>query len=138
MQLYLEAENKTKAKYTPDWIQVCVNGKEYTFDIQGTIGYNVGLNCRVKGDLILWTLGYHDQLTLDYYERVYPDIVLTDADIAMMLKKAQEIVVGVYSQDAEELKTDLLFPGVGTFCWFDNVKKEENEVQFNFVPELNI
>ena len=65
--MYLYGESKLEIGYTPDWIRFEHDDEEWTFDIQGDIDYDPNrLNCRIKGELIPWTLvrdGY--EITLD-------------------------------------------------------------------------
>lgn len=147
MRLYLSAENKTEIKYTPDWIQMTVDNKEMTFDIQGWIDYGEGLQCRCKADLVPWVLcDLDNDDEIDLYD--IEDYNLTPTEIYDWFEKGRDFLVGVYPQEPNDLETEEDYKmfwdkvhddkfGVGDGEFDIMVDGELKQFEFNFEVEFN-
>ena len=132
MRLYLYAQSKNGIGYTPDTLTIEAEGKEYEYDILGSVDFDdKGLNCEVKGDLeirdnetdefremteeeekqLLWLLsGFTKDKTIKIY--VYP----------AHEENSQEWVDSVNNDELTEANAELQF------------SKEGISVEFGFTP----
>ena len=154
MRLYLNADSKTGAGYTPDWLKVPYqdgnNEFELTLDIWGETDYDrTGLNCRTKGELLPWTLinlttGAETDfsgLSKEEVEKMLPVEKLAEI---LHRASAEERVftVGIFpvnctnSGEASVYKADVISNGEGSCELHDGNKVYE--IKFRFDTELNL
>lgn len=146
MRLYLNAESKNNIGYTPDWIQVYFEEKEFvynlTLDIQGEIDYDpTCLCCRCKGDLIPWVLRNCDtDEETDFSELSYEEIIsiFPMKRIVEIFTNGFDHLVGIYPVNDQSCADDVLSNGNGTIELYVSEEDECYSIDFKFETEINL
>lgn len=97
MKIYVNAGSKNSITYTPDVLTIEANGKEYEYDINGTVEYEEGgLKCLVRGDLEIRDQETEDFRPLTCKEKIDLIILLSN------LTESKDITVNVYPMTDKE------------------------------------
>ena len=129
MRLFLSGNSKFNIGYTPDAIEIYDKDKTFTYDVMGWTDYsNDSLSTRTKGDNVLVLVGENDlvKMTRKKIEKLIQQLKSKDCE------KVVAIYPSIENEENEKLGEDEITDCEGTFCYYDEKKKENIEVDFKF------